>query len=78
MSTAPDFAKRLFSPIRLMENKLLFNTLNSFYEWNWNGATPMNTRESKFAGLVAKNKSISINVAGVNPTSSMFWLSSSP
>jgi hypothetical protein len=73
MSTAADYNKRLYSPIKLTDG-LFFNEINSFTEWNWEGGEPLNTRESKFIGLVTINTIINMTNAGMNPTSSDYWL----
>ena len=74
MSTAPDHSKRLYSPIQLTDGQF-FNQINSYTEWSWDGPEPLNTRESKFNGLVTVNTVINMTNAGTNPTSSDYWLS---
>ncbi|CAK63318.1 unnamed protein product (macronuclear) [Paramecium tetraurelia] len=74
MSTAADYNKRLYSPIKLTDG-LFFNEINSFAEWNWDGPEPLNLRESKFVSLVSVNTVINMTNAGMNPTTSEYWLS---
>lgn len=74
MSTAADYNKRLYSPIKLTDG-LFFNEINSYAEWNWDGPEPLNLRESKFVGLITVNTIINMTNAGMNPTSSEYWLS---
>ena len=74
MSTAPDYNKRLYSPVKLTDG-LFFNGINSFSEWNWDGPEPLNLRESKFVALISTDTIINMTNAGMNPTSSEYWLS---
>jgi hypothetical protein len=74
MSTAPDYNKRLYSPVKLTDG-LFFNEINSFFEWNWDGTEPLNLRESKFVALISTNTIINMTNAGMNPTSSEYWFS---
>lgn len=74
MSTAPDYNKRLYSPVSLTDGEF-YNEINSYFEWGWAGGEPLNTRESKFIGIVTVNSVINMTNAGTNPTSSEYWLS---
>ncbi len=74
MSTAADYNKRLYSPIKLTDG-LFFNEINSYAEWKWDGPEPLNLRESKFVALISTNTIINMTNAGMNPTSSEYWLS---
>jgi hypothetical protein len=74
MSTAADYNKRLYSPIKLTDG-LFFNEINSYSEWDWDGPEPKNLRESKFVGLVTSNTVVNMSNAGINPFSSEYWLS---
>jgi hypothetical protein len=74
MSTAADYNKRLYSPIKLTDG-LFFNEINSYSEWDWDGPEPKNLRESKFVGLVTSNTVINMTNAGINPSSSEYWVS---
>lgn len=74
MSTAPDYRNRLYSPVDLTDG-IFKNRLNSFREWNWSGIIPLNSRESKFIGLVSVNSLIDMKTEGPAPTSSDYWIS---
>jgi len=74
MSTAPDYNKRLYSPVKLTDG-IFFNEINSYAEWFWDGAEPLNLRESKFVALVTANTIVNMSNAGTNPTDSEYWLS---
>lgn len=63
MSIAPDYNKRLFSPVTIT-NGVFENTLNSFSEWAWDGPEPLNLRESKFTALVELNSTINMTNSG--------------
>jgi hypothetical protein len=72
VSIAPDYNKRLYSPV-ILTNGVFYNKLNSFKEWNWDGAEPLNTRESKFVGLVQLSSVINMTNTGQNPSDSQYW-----
>ncbi|CAD8178892.1 unnamed protein product [Paramecium pentaurelia] len=74
MSVAPDYNKRLYSPIKLDDGKF-FNEINSQMEWHWSGAEPKNLRESKFVALIPSNTIVNMSNAGMNPTASEYQLS---
>ncbi|CAD8161606.1 unnamed protein product [Paramecium octaurelia] len=74
MSVAPDYNKRLYSPIKLTDGEF-FNEVNSQMEWHWSGAEPKNLRESKFVALIPSNKIVNMSNAGMNPTASEYQLS---
>lgn len=74
MSTAPDYNKRLYSPVSLTDGEF-YNEINSYFEWGWAGGEPLNTRESKFIGIVTVNSVINMTNAGTNPTASEYWIS---
>lgn len=63
LSIAPDYNKRLFSPVTLTNGKFK-NIINSFKEWDWHGPEPLNRRHSKFIAVVELKQEIEMTNAG--------------
>lgn len=75
MSIAPDYNKRLFSPVSISsETSTFFNHINSLKEWAWDGPEPLNLRESKFIGIVPLRQVLNMTNAGQNPSDAEFWI----
>lgn len=65
-SIAPDYNKRLFSPVTITDGTFT-NIINSLKEWSWAGPEPLNLRESKFIAIVKLFKELTITNAGYPP-----------
>ena len=56
-SIAPDYNKRLFSPLDLTDGQW-YNRINSHWEWEWDGKEPLNLRKSFFNAIVKTHSEI--------------------
>jgi len=68
-----DQRQRLISPVDTTSANI-YNTLNEWREWEWDGPTPRNMRLSRFAGIVELNASISLNFETTVPEELKFKL----
>jgi len=65
-STAADARKRFVSPVTVSNDKFT-NKLNTWKEWNYEGATPLNWRPQKFWSLINLGDTYNITYYSQNP-----------
>lgn len=81
-SIAPDRQARMHAPVKLHTdlvtvtaaqqdaldvNANIFNRLNAYREWEWDGPEPMNKRENRFISLAQLDSPYNVTFNGLNP-----------